>query len=382
MSQQQDSNKARLELYAVGLALGLGLLLLISFVGEQRTDFEDAAAMGAQTTVVMATYKGDPIHCSDQRDAQSCIDAARRRGATNSALWLGNSQLHAINQARPGDVSGARVLFDRMADYGLDLVTFSQPNANLQEHLILFEYLRTQLPIKLVLLPLVFDDTREDGIRAGILPLVKAALAASPAANTSIGHKLVRTASEVSESNDTAGISDTVQERVERYLNLQLEKASSLWSARAELRGRIMRRLYILRNTVFGITPNSKRKVIRSRYQDNMAALAAILNSAKAADIKVIMYVAPLRRDVEIPYVEDEYAQFKREAQALAKITGAVYADLEPIVPTQLWGSKDATSASGQPEIDFMHFQAGGHQILASQLAELVPAVVGRKVQQ
>ena len=37
------------------------------------------------------------------------------------------------------------------------IITFSQPNANLQEHYVLFEYLRHRLPVRTLILPLVFD---------------------------------------------------------------------------------------------------------------------------------------------------------------------------------------------------------------------------------
>jgi len=37
-----------------------------------------------------------------------------------------------------------------------------------------------------------------------------------------------------------------------------------------------------------------------------------------------------------------------------------------------LWGRKDATSANGTPELDFMHFQAGGHRLLAGAMLGLL----------
>ncbi len=49
-------------------------------------------------------------------------------------LWLGNSQIHAINRFSPGEETASpelHRLFFRLNHYFL---TFSQANANLQEH--------------------------------------------------------------------------------------------------------------------------------------------------------------------------------------------------------------------------------------------------------
>ena len=41
-------------------------------------------------------------------------------------------------------------------------------------------------------------------------------------------------------------------------------------------------------------------------------------------------------------------------------------------MPGELWGMQDATDGGGQPEYDFMHFQARGHALLAEALAALL----------
>ena len=42
--------------------------------------------------------------------------------------------------------------------------------------------------------------------------------------------------------------------------------------------------------------------------------------------------------------------------------------DLESIVPSYFWGSKDSTSLDKEQELDFMHFQGGGHKLLADSI--------------
>jgi hypothetical protein len=360
-------------LLAILLGFCLAMLLLsLNYLGA-KTNFEDAAAFGAETSIVMASVDGYRIHCSDSRDAGECIAGAKARRVERSVLWLGNSQVHAVNQLGAGETNAAPILFDRLRGVGLDLVTFSQPNANLQEHLVLFEYLQQQLPLRMLILPAVFDDTREEGLRREVARLVGDVPTRAALSATDIGGKIVHASEKLSPDTDgdTAGIAHTLQDAVERGLNIWMETHSALWTARPEIRGQLMLRLYLWRNTILGITPSSKRKLIRGRYKDNMSALAAILGAAKSRDISVLVYIVPLRTDVDIPYVAGEYEAFKAEVNALANRYGATFANLETLVPTEFWGSKAATSSGGGKELDFMHFQAGGHRLLAARLAEL-----------
>lgn len=354
--------------------VAIALVVLTHAFRANQTDFEDAATFGAETTSVFGRVDDSQIHCGDGRDADLCIAGAMHK-ENSTAVWLGNSQLHAINQFRAGDVNGPIILHERLKPAHLSVVAFSQPNANLQEHWVLFEYLGQRLPIKVLILPVVFDDTRESGLRPGIAKLLSDPEVHRILSARDLGRKIISSNAQVikdPQDGDTAGIQDTLQEKVERQLTKWLEEHSELWQARPEMRGRLMNGLYAFRNTVFGITPSTKRNSIRGRYDDNLAALRAILESAARRRISAVVYVAPIRQDVELPYVDTEYRAFKVKVQDLATQTGAAYSNLEKLVPSEFWGKKDATSAGGAPEIDFMHFQASGHKLLAERMSQLV----------
>lgn len=376
-----EFRSSRIKLLAIVLGTCIAAVFLcLNFLGK-KTNFEDASTFGAGTSSVMASVDGHRIHCSDSRDANECIAGVKSRDAKHSVLWLGNSQVHAVNQLKEGETNAVPLLFDRLKISDLDLVTLSQPNANLQEHLAIFEYMKHQIPIKVLILPLVFDDARENGLRKEVADFAEEPQTRTALSGTAIGSKILRSnvTTPTESGGDTAGISHTLQERVERILNTWLEERSELWAARPEIRGQIMTSLYLWRNTVFGIKPSSKRKVIRSRYQDNISALEAILASATRQGIAVVLYVAPLRSDVETPYVNSEYKQFKTDVQVLADRFGATFANLEDILPAELWGTKDSTSSGAEQELDFMHFQAGGHKLLAAHLAELVTSTWAKR---
>lgn len=375
-----DIRRTQVILAALILGTVLVLTMLVVHFGETKANFEDAATLGAQTTSVFAKVGRYPIHCMDSRDAAACLAGMRDRMADKSALWLGNSQLHAINQFRPGETNAAPILFNDLALRGMDLLTFSQPNASLQEHYVMFEYLRERLPLRALILPVVFDDFREEGLRDEVAVFARDETTALSLSNTEIGRRLVAIARAVPQDHETAGIAQTIQERVERSLNGWVETHSQLWSARPVIRGELFVGLYKLRNAVLGIKATSKRRMIPGRFRDNWAALDAILASAKRNDISLVLYLAPLREGVEIPYDKAEYSRFKSEMESLAKQHKITYANLESLVPAQFWGAKDATGLGDEAELDFMHFQAGGHKQLAARLDQLIAdALAGRK---
>jgi len=304
-------------------------------VAEDETKF-DQLAPGKETQIYRATYIGSPIHCAEISDGAECLDGWKEKGSLPVTLWLGNSQLHAINQMKPGDVNGVQLLHDKLYPNGGDLIAFSEPNASLQEHYLLFEYLKSLLPIKTLLLPVVFDDTRENGIRNGLLPALDSQDVMASLSKTKIGLEIMAENIAIKSDGDLAGLNDTPQKVVESTITGWLSEHWALWEARLEMRGQLFKSLYMWRNSILGINAQSKRKAIPGRYLKNLASLEAILLESTEERIHVILYVVPLRNDVETPYVAKEYARFKKDVENLAKKNGAVFANLEMLVPGEL----------------------------------------------
>jgi len=357
--------------FIAGLLIA-GLILKTGF-SKKRTRF-DELALGVETTSYFSKLDGIPIHCKAVPDALECLAGAKKRALPRAALWLGNSQLHAINQIKAGDENAPPILARKLRPRGLDLVAFSQPNASLQEHYVLFEYLRRRLALRWVILPLVCDDLRETGLRETVQQALKDTQVEQALRSSAEGRHLVQIAEAGANksSSDTAALDQTVQEHAEKALNAWLERHSSVWAARVQVRGKLFEALYKLRNSVFGISAQSARPMIRSRYEANLGALKALLRAAKSGGVGVIAYVAPLRSDVKTPYVVAEYKKFKREAKQLCEAGGAVFANLEDLVPSEYWGSKASTSVGKKVELDFMHFQAPGHKLLADRVGALL----------
>lgn len=359
------------------LATCIGVIVALFLMGYvyigRHTDFGDAAALGGEAVSFFASNGPYPIHCQPGSEFENCLKGIELRNRARQIIWFGNSQLHAINQYKNGEINAPAMLAARLAQDGADLVTFSHGNANLEEHFVIFEYLRTRIGIKQIILPVVFDDFREEGLIDAVAVLIRDEALKKRLAQTSIGASLLKKFDAPATKREE---SLTPQQYVEKILDGLLAERLPLWKARPEIRGDLFIGLYRLRNAVFGITPNTKRKLILSRYTANMGALEALLRDASEAGISVLMYVAPVGiNHGERPYVETEYQRFKREAEILATRYGATFRNFEDLVPEELWGRKDSTSMSAEAEVDFMHFTSAGHAVLADCIGSLLADV-------
>ena len=347
-------------------AVSLPLIFLTVHYNSRKTDFGDASVMGAATTSLFAVRGAFPIHCEPGEGLDLAVQGVRVRGLSNKAVWLGNSQLHAVNQFRSGERNAPDLLSERLANRSIDLITVSLGNANFQEHLILFHYLLDHIQPDVMILPVVFDDTREDGLRNSVVNLSRSERIVRSLEQNDIGRKLLKTSSA---SAPVPSDEATPRERSEAQLNSWLDEQVPLWRARPEMRGDLFISLYKFRNIVFGITPSSKRKIISGRYSNNMAAYEAILSTAASSGIRMLVYIAPIGSDRgERPYVDSEYRRFKEEIALLARKYSADLENFEDLIPETLWGLKDSTTVGGGKELDFMHFTAAGHRVLAEQI--------------
>lgn len=102
-------------------------------------------ALGDQTVPVYGRLDGRKIFCGAIEESSECLANANAKanGARKRILWLGNSQLHAINQYHPGEETAPVLLSRRLAADDAQVMAFSMPNASFSELLLItFVYLR------------------------------------------------------------------------------------------------------------------------------------------------------------------------------------------------------------------------------------------------
>ena len=351
--------------FIIGIILSFITLYWVSSSTKNNINFNDLA-LGEETVSYFGTVKNKRVHCMDENDLDLCLDSYFNYGKKNDVtLWLGNSQLHAINQKQKGQETATVKLHKLATKYKEYLISVSQPNANLQEHFLLAAYLIKKLPVKYIILPVVFDDMREDGVRFSLKYLLEDQTTIDLIKDYETGKKLL---TQYKNSNKNLNIDENLQDKSESYLNKKLSNVWPLWSERSQFRGSLFNFLYRLRNYVFQINPSTTREILPGEYKKNFQALNSLIQITKENKIKLIIYNVPIRNDVKIPYDNEDYSKFKKDLIIISNKNSLKFLNLEMIVPNNLWGKKISTTISKKKELDFMHFKEQGHEILAKSL--------------
>ena len=351
----------------IGAALGIALLSQ-GFKGNRS--FEEAALGTLTVTHQAKSQAGEAIHTQRAKPEEIPSLLQHVEGKEERILILGNSQTHSINQKESG-----QTIYPELLELGLDstigTLTHSLPNANFQEFRVAHSWWSEKGPWDLILVPAFMDDLREDGLRADFLkaPVAEghqldSKTTLSDALNAQLDLLTHPPSDSGSESKE-----ETPQDIVERALNDWLAEHTTTWKNRANARGDLFLSLYGLRNKAFGISASTQRKMIPARYNRNMSALAELLAHAEHKGQEVLLYIPPIRTDVAPPYDPQEYSTFKEAIESLAaQNANTRFANLENVVPGEYWGLKASTDGDGKPELDYMHFQFVGHQLLAEAL--------------
>lgn len=374
--------------FEILVGLVLSYLIIAIFFSEDRK-FENLA-LGTETATYNAVDKaGMPFHIqrTNKDEYDVLLKAWQQRGSKPVILFLGNSQTHSINQQKSGEVNFIELLNRKAEDTPYEILCISLPNAGLQEFYLIYEYWKNILPLKLVVLPVFMDDLREDGIRDVFFSkLVQEKFQLSDTSNALVS-KINRELRSYWSSNDntkanrdksTFFMKETFQEKSEKYLNHKLDSSSTTWVNRANVRGEFFNWLYKLRNTLLGIKANTVRKMIPQRFEDNMHAVELLVKSRATEQTKFILYIPPIRGDAKLPYDLDGYTEFKERVRKLSGFNSkyVFYRNYEGIIPPELWGYKAATNLQSEREVDYMHFQYKGHQILCDSVQVVLHQVI------
>jgi hypothetical protein len=358
-----------------GLAAAAAGLIAYERVKVDPTTFDLDPAM----IEVAESWNGVPFTGSYPTAIQSMLDEQIRHPPADvsphckptNILWLGNSQLHFIENFEKGQ-HAAPFLLRQSLDCPETTVPLavSLPHANLQEDYVLYHIVRRRLPVSAIIIQLSFDDLREGGLREDLGSLLEPE-DREALKNTAPGRTILTKAESQWQGRDAgedAALTGFLQKKLEDYVNAVLAAHCQLWADRKWLRTRLYVDIYEVRNVVLGIRSTTIRKLIPQRYVANMSALGALLQEAAASGIHVIPYIAPVRQDLASPYDQGEYRSWKHDVERLASDNGSSVLDFAALVPAAEWETASENA-------DFNHFRAGGHRLLADAL---LPAVKTR----
>ena len=276
-------------------------------------------------------------------------------------LLFGNSQLGAINQFSRGEINYGHQLALKYEDDADNFIVRSIwiPNATLAEFKEIYLSIEEcVLKIDYLIIPLFLDDTRA-GIRESLKDYSSKICGNS---NKSFLDK--------NSSMDLNPIRNS--QNFDRFV---LNRMPYIKEAK-DLNTHFRKFLYQLRNTFFGITASSERKIIPKEYNKNIASLKELISLRLGKNLSNIIYIPPLLHyssGKAIPYVRNEYHSFKDEMREICKVNKCDFYNFESIVNDDLWGFKKNTSLRGNPkEIDFMHFTYLGHKTVFNKLSNVI----------
>jgi hypothetical protein len=326
-----------IKIYLAVSAFIVPIILLVSFFNAiEFKNLENVEAFQSQSKTLYAVKDNKKIHCRSIADADQCIQNLDK---SKSILMLGNSQLHTINQYSSKDLNAISILADLLEKKDISLIGISTPNVNMQEELLILKYVNKHKKLDSLILPIVFDDFRETGIRDGL------------------------NIESVSKEERRVNII----QNIELTFNNQLGQIIPLWLERSNIKSHISLILYKVRNVIFNIKSSDKRKIIRQNYESNMNAFKEILNYCKEYKVNLLVYIAPLRPSILIPYDVDEYNNFKLQIESLSKKEGAEYRNYEMLVEEGFWGETESVNFENK-QIDYMHFTGVGHAKLGKKI--------------
>ncbi len=368
--------------HIIFLCVVLGVSFAISFMGKDNklpTNFDDAALGKATVSYFAEDSLSNKIHYMPRQDITKFIAGITPYLKNKTVLYLGNSQSHSINQKKDNDNTMSGYLFNDLITKNITFLTASIPNANLQEHYLLYSYFATQLPnLKLLIIPVFMDDLRETGIREAYFRKFdngKFRIQENTALSQEINKLLDSFQSQSNENaisttdtKDFDALKETTQDVVERNLNKNLKANFSFWKNREDIRGKYFLTLYKLRNTILNISSQTTRKMIMDRYTKNLNALNLMIKHAKKNNTKILLLIPPLRKDIKYPYDKEEYRKFKLKLKKIAQQPAVTLVDIDNIIEGKYWGFSAPTQLFKTKDYDFMHFQAAAHKILADTL--------------
>lgn len=325
----------------------------------EKSNFEDFA-LGNFTKTVFEKNNDMNINFTNYDINNSDIELINEQ-YKNVVILFGNSQSHSINDYNnQSDHLFVYYMNKNMKNDNKILINLSASNGNLQEMFLSLVNAEKKLKekLKIAFFSLVFDDTREDGVRQNMAYMINYNI--KNLNEYTSGKKMIKESmdSVILENTET---NELLKDVFENKINDIFSNYFESYNNRGNIRSYFYGELYYFRNWVIGIKPSSKRKKIDRIYINNLKAMKDIVSFCYKNNIKPIFYIAPIRQDIEIPYVMDEYLNFKRDVVAIHEVY-----DLDNIVPEEFWGL-----ANGD-WIDYMHFKDEGHKILSDRLIEIL----------
>jgi len=353
--------------------------IIFSILAYSTKDFKaDELALGDNTSSHIEFFEGALISeiCPIKRlyDSYKVFNDSH-----NVILWLGGSQLHAINYYEKGDRLAVGYANDsaKLRNSMFRYLQVSTPNANYHDLLAIYLSFRQKglLP-DLLLIAIVYDDLKDVGIQeraiSNLEPIDQSLI-------TKYGTGVANISEEYNEwsndSNDETPIertatSNTPQDFLEDGLITLIEKAWFSYKHRGTLASFIkVKGMAFVKNSPRIV--EAKPSVIRvNDFQKKWSnqALESLIKLAHDDNVKLILYEQPQRSELyfDVKYDRKGYNLYFDWIVNKCDDDNVYFADFENIVADEEFGLNNW----GNP--DNFHFRNMGHKILGTMIDEYI----------
>ena len=334
----------------------INIYKLKSYKNNERSDpgFRSAKSISNNNNLCIVSNKN--IDC--QKKILSELKKNKK-----SILFLGNSQMGAINNFKSGDSSYISLLSKNLKSKKstISIKGLWLPNANIKEFEIINQTLeKCDINTKLIMIPVFLDDTRINDIRHEL---------------DNYPYLICQKEKSINSVNSVNSVNSPNLSNIEK-LDDSIKKRFKIFKELDALNEKFRVDIYKLRNYFFNIKPTTIRNIRKTSYEDNINSLNNILKVRGNKKLKTLVYIPPLLNSNNggpIPYKKIDYLNFKKQISKICKPQNCIYLNLENEVPTNLWGLKMSTNFRTQKEeLDFMHFTGQGHKIFADKFSEII----------
>ena len=364
--------------YPIIILIGLlsGLFSFV-FAALQQSDFNpEEFGLGRNTFTKIAYKENFAISgLPDTLDPVNRHFRKLRKTEQSVAIWLGASQLHAINPLTEGDKLAVEYANAAADNRGANLAYLqtSTPNANFHDLLTMYQLFRQEgLFPDWLIIAAVYDDLREKGMQVSLLKQLKEI----PDETIDSGGKGIKDVLDewllVKREADSP-TRGTPHERLEKWLVSNLENTLPGYKYRGRLIAQtsISIQTFLLNLRTQFITKTGFRKtrvpkIPKHLIAWNNEALEALIKLALHDRCKMLIYKQPHRPSEEQFYHNREKydAYFDELSKKCRELKNVYYLDLEIIVPEQYWG----VTNSGRPDV--FHFRDEAHYLLGKSIDE------------
>lgn len=351
------------------LLLVLSILIILNLAVPLLAVDTQRPGLG-QAVEEIGEINGRPVRDNDRNPLKALNDLPSHGQSNVVIVWIGNSQQHSINQPRANDelasVALHKILNGDAWPGKHPVFGMSYPTLSYSELFSLVYALAHAGGKKpdIIILGLRFQDTKELGFRKEFMDLLAAEGREKNLRTFIAGSENTLAVDHLAAELDKATAQAQTNGSLEGRLSALTEKAFPLYRDREKIRGKLLIELHWLRNRAFGITPTTKRPILKTRHDASMQYLKMTLEAARQLNIRVLAYNIPLRQSSESPYDELGYDSFRQAVASLCREYDALYRDYHSLIPEPEWGILDRTE-----EPDFMHFTGAGHRRLAETVS-------------